>query len=129
MVCLIMSLPLFSQTATNTDSLISIPTQYARQIASELTLYDLCKHEKDSLKAGIVDINNILDQNLILTSRYKTLTDSLYKVNKELYTQTSTLQVDITNKEEKISKLKNTRNITFITTLLTAILPVILNNE
>ena len=129
MVCLIMSLPLFSQTATDTDSLISIPTNYARQIASELTLYDLCQHERDSLEVEIIDINNILAQDSILIFRYKLLTDSLYKSNENLYAQTSTLKVNITNKEEKISKLKNTRNITFITTLLTAILPVILNNE
>lgn len=129
MVCLIMSLPLFSQTATDTDSLISIPTNYARQIASELTLYDLCQHERDSLKAKIIDINDILSQDSILILRYKLLTDSLYKSNENLYTQTSILKVDIAYKKEKINKLKNTRNITFITTLLTAILPIILKNE
>lgn len=129
MVCLIMSLPLFSQTATSTDSLISIPTQYARQIASELTLYDLCQHEKDSLKAEINDMGIILEKRSILLERYETLTDSLVTTNIEAYAQIAAFQLDIENKDEKISKLRNTRNVTFITTLLTAVLPVILRNE
>ena len=129
MVCLTMSLPLFSQTAISTDSLISIPTQYARQIASELILYDLCQQERDSLKAEINDMGVILENHSILLGRYETLTDSLVTTNQEAYTQISAFQLDINNKDEKISKLRNARNVTFITTLLTAVLPVILRNE
>jgi hypothetical protein len=124
-----MSLPLFSQTAISTDSLISIPTQYARQIASELILYDLCQQERDSLKAEINDMGVILENHSILLGRYETLTDSLVTTNQEAYTQISAFQLDINNKDEKISKLRNARNVTFITTLLTAVLPVILRNE
>jgi len=124
-----MNLPLFSQTAISTDSLISIPTQYARQIASELILYDLCQQERDSLKAEINDMGVILENHSILLGRYETLTDSLVTTNQEAYTQISAFQLDINNKDEKISKLRNARNVTFITTLLTAVLPVILRNE
>ena len=127
MVCLTMSLPLFSQTVINTDSLISIPTQYARQIANELISYDYCQHERDSLKAEINDMGIIIKNNSILLKRYETLNDSLYEVNIKLYNQTSTLELDVKNKEEKIGKLRNTRNLTFLTTILTAILPIILN--
>ena len=129
MVCLTMSLPLFSQTATDTDSLIGIPTSYARQIASELTLYDFCKQERDSLKVEINDLNSTISLNQILLEEYKLTTDSLFKANKEILNQTSALQVEVINKEEKITKLRNTRNFTFLTTILTAVLPVILKSE
>jgi hypothetical protein len=129
MVCLTMSLPLFSQTATDTDSLIGIPTSYARQIAGELTLYDFCKQERDSLKVEINDLNSTISLNQILLEEYKLTTDSLFKANKEILNQTSALQVEVINKEEKITKLRNTRNFTFLTTILTAVLPVILKSE
>ena len=83
MVCLTMSLPLFSQTATDTDSLIGIPTSYARQIASELTMYDLCQQERDSLKAEIDDLNSTILLNQTLLEQYKSTSDSLFEVNKQ----------------------------------------------
>jgi len=126
MVCLTMSLPLFSQTATDTDSLIGIPTSYARQIASELTMYDLCQQERDSLKAEIGDLNSTILLNQTLLEQYKSTSDSLFEVNKQFYNQTTALQLDIQNKDEKIGKLKSTRNLTILTTLLTAIIPVVL---
>ena len=126
MICLTMSLPLFSQTAMDTDTLISLPVKYVRQIASELTLYDFCKQQRDSSKIEIQNINSILEQNKLLLSNYKNLTDSLFTSNEKYFNQLSVLQVDVKNKDEKINKLRNTRNITFITTLLTALIPVVL---
>lgn len=126
MVCLTMSLPLFSQTAMDTDSLISIPTNHARQIASELTLYDFCKQERDSLQAEILNLEQIIVQNNILLEEYQNVSDSLFESNEDCFNAMSALQLDINEKNDKIGKLKTTRNFTFLTTLLTAILPVLL---
>jgi len=121
-----MSLPLFSQTVTDTDSLVCIPTNHARQIASELTLYDFCKQEKDSLQAEILNLEQIIVQNDILLEKYQNVSDSLFEANEDCFNAMSALQLDINEKNDKIGKLKITRNFTFLTTLLTAILPVLL---
>jgi len=126
MVCLTMSLPLFSQTVTDTDSLVCIPTNYARQIAGELTLYDFCKQERDSLQVEILNLEQIITQNNILLKEYQNISDSLFKANEDYFNTMSALQLDINEKNDKIGKLKTTRNFTLLTTLLTAILPILL---
>ncbi len=126
MVCLIMALPLSSQIDTTSDSLVCIPANQAKQIAIELTLYDLCQQEKDSLKAEVQNLDQIIDQNFILLSRYNVVTDSLFLVNQNSIN--SKAVVDLENKELKTKNknLKQTRNFSFLTTILTALIPILL---
>jgi len=126
MVCLIMALPLFSQIDTTSDSLICIPVNQAKQIAIELTLYDLCQQERDSLKAEVQNLDQIIDQNLILLSQYNVVTDSLFLVNQNSIN--SKAVVDLENKELKTKNknLKQTRNFSILTTILTALIPILL---
>ena len=70
MACLIMSLPIFSQKDINTD-LICIPTEQARSVVADLTSYDFCHQERDSLKAEIADLYGILEQDSILLNEYQ----------------------------------------------------------
>ena len=55
MVCLIMSLPTFSQKDTETN-LVCLPTKQAREIVKDLKKYDFCQQENNSLKAEIKDL-------------------------------------------------------------------------
>lgn len=128
MVCLTMSLPIFSQKDTETD-LVCLPTEQARQVVTELTSYDLCQHERDSFKVEILDLNNIIEQNLILLNQYKVATDSLILLNQECYNQNINLNLDLENKNEKIKSLRNARNITLLTTLIGTLTPIILSKN
>ena len=128
MVCLIMSLPIFSQKDTSTN-LVCIPVDHAQQIALELTSYDFCQQERDSLKAEVADLNGIIDQNSILLREYKVATDSLFIINEDCYNQRVNLELDVQNKNDKIKSLRNTKNITILTTILGALTPIILSNN
>jgi hypothetical protein len=123
-----MSLPIFSQQDTGTD-LICLPTKQAKQVAAELTSYDFCQRERDSLKVEILDLSNIIEQNLILLNQYKIATDSLVLLNQECYNQNGTLNLDLENKNEKIKSLRNARNITLLTTLIGTLTPIILSRN
>jgi hypothetical protein len=129
MVCLIMSSPIFSQTDINTEELVCIPTSQAKQVVIELTKYDLCQIERDTLLSQIEDLNSILNQDSILLSQYKNTTDSLVLINKDCIETATTLNLDLVSKEDKITRLRNTRNLTILTTLLTAILPAVINKD
>lgn len=109
--------------------LVCIPTIQARQIVSDLIDYDLCKMERDTLLLQIKDLNSIVEQNNILIDRFKTTTDSLMFINQELVDKTTVQTLELVSKDDKISRLRNTRNVTILTTVLTAVLPVILNKE
>ncbi len=111
------------------EDLVCIPTIQARQIVSDLINYDLCKMERDSLLLQVNDLNSIVEQNDILISQFKTTTDSLMFINKSLVDKTTYQSLEIVSKEDKIKRLRNTRNVTILTTVLTAILPVVLSNE
>jgi len=74
-------------------------------------------------------LNSIVEQNNILISQFKTTTDSLMFINKSLVDKTTYQSLEIVSKEDKIKRLRNTRNVTILTTVLTAILPVVLSNE
>mgnify|MGYP000857541351 FL=1 len=124
-----MSFPIFSQSDTVSEDLVCIPTIQAKQIAADLVKYDLCKIEKDSLLLQVNDLNGIVEQNNILISQFKTTTDSLMFINKSLVDKTTYQSLEIVSKEDKIKRLRNTRNVTILTTVLTAILPVVLSNE
>ncbi len=128
MACLIMSLPIFSQKDISTN-LVCIPVDHAQQIALELTSYDFCQQERDSLKAEVVDLNGIIDQNSILLREYKVATDSLFIINEDCYNQRVNLELDVQNKNDKIKSLRNTKNITILTTILGALTPIILSNN
>jgi hypothetical protein len=128
MVCLIMSLPSFSQRDTETD-LICIPTSQARQIATELTEYDFCQQERDSLKAEIVDLNNIVSQDSILLIKYQNVTDSLFLSNETYLNSNALLKLDLKNKDEKIKSLRSTKTITILTTVIGTLTPILLSNN
>jgi hypothetical protein len=124
-----MSFPIFSQSDTVSEDLVCIPTIQAKQIASDLIKYDLCKMEVDSLLSQVNDLNSIVEQNNILIDKFKTTTDSLMFINQGLIDKTTYQSLEIVSKEDKIKRLRNTRNVTILTTVLTAILPVVLSNE
>ena len=124
-----MSFPIFSQSDTVSEDLVCIPTIQAKQIASDLLKYDLCRMERDSLLLQVNDLNSIVEQNNILIDKFKTTTDSLMFINQGLIDKTTYQSLEIVSKEDKIKRLRNTRNVTILTTVLTAILPVVLSNE
>lgn len=124
-----MSFPIFSQSDIVNEDLVCIPTIQAKQIASDLIKYDLCKMEVDSLLSQVNDLNSIVEQNNILIDKFKTTTDSLMFINQGLIDKTTYQSLEIVSKEDKIKRLRNTRNVTILTTVLTAILPVVLSNE
>ena len=124
-----MSFPIFSQSDTVSEDLVCIPTIQAKQIASDLIKYDLCKMEVDSLLSQVNDLNSIVEQNNILIDKFKTTTDSLMFINQGLIDKTTYQSLEIVSKEDKIKRLRNTRNVTILTTVLTAILPLVLSNE
>lgn len=126
MVCLIMTLPLFSQIDTTSDSLICIPVNQAKQVAIELTLYDLCQQERDSLKAEVQNLNQITDQNFILLSQYNVITDSLFLVNQNSINSKAVVDLENQELKTKNKSLKKTRNLTILTTILTALIPILL---
>jgi uncharacterized coiled-coil protein SlyX len=91
--------------------------------------YDFCQQEKNSLKAEISDLYNIIEQDSILLSVYKISTDSLILLNKKCYNQNITLNLDLDNKNDKIKSLKNTRNLTILTTLIGTLTPILLRKS
>lgn len=128
MVCLIMSLPTFSQKDTETN-LVCLPTNQAKEVVKDLKEYDFCQQERDSLKAEINDLNSIIEQNSILLDQYKVSTDSLILLNTECINQNINLNLDLTTKDEKIKSLRNTRNLTILTTLVGTLTPILLNKN
>ena len=124
-----MSFPIFSQSDTVNETLVCIPTIQAKQVVRDLINYDLCKMERDSLLLQVNDLNSIVEQNNILIEKFKTTTDSLMFINQELVDKTTIQTLELVSKDDKISRLRNTRNVTILTTVLTAVLPVILNKE
>ena len=124
-----MSFPIFSQSDTVNETLVCIPTIQAKQVVRDLINYDLCKMERDSLLLQVNDLSSIVEQNNILIDRFKTTTDSLMFINQELVDKTTFQSLELVSKDDKISRLRNTRNVTILTTVLTAVLPVILNKE
>lgn len=124
-----MSFPIFSQSDTVNETLVCIPTIQAKQVVRDLINYDLCKMERDSLLLQVNDLSSIVEQNNILIDRFKTTTDSLMFINQELVDKTTIQTLELVSKDDKISRLRNTRNVTILTTVLTAVLPVILNKE
>ena len=124
-----MSFPIFSQSDTVNETLVCIPTIQAKQVVRDLIKYDLCKMERDSLLLQVNDLNSIVEQNNILIDRFKTTTDSLMFINQELVDKTTVQTLELVSKDDKITRLRNTRNVTILTTVLTAVLPVILNKE
>jgi hypothetical protein len=84
------------------EDLVCIPTIQAKQIASDLIKYDLCKMEVDSLLSQVNDLNSIVEQNNILIDKFKTTTDSLMFINQGLIDKTTYQSLEIVSKEDKI---------------------------
>jgi len=124
-----MSFPIFSQSDTVNETLVCIPTIQAKQVVRDLINYDLCKMERDSLLLQVNDLSSIVEQNNILIDRFKTTTDSLMFINQGLVEKTTVQSLELVSKDDKITRLRNTRNVTILTTVLTAVLPVVLNKE
>lgn len=123
-----MSLPSFSQKDTQ-NNLVCLPTEQARQVVTELTSYDFCQHERDSLKAEIKDLNFIIEKNTTLLQEYKSTTDTLILINKKCLNESAVLKTDIKNKDDKIKSLRSTRTITILTTVLGTLTPILLSNN
>lgn len=128
MVCLIMSLPTFSQKGTETN-LVCLPTSQAKEVVKDLKGYDFCQQERDSLKAEINDLYSIIEQDSILLNQYKVSTDSLVLLNTECVNQNVNLNLELTTKNEKIKSLRNTRNLTILTTLVGTLTPILLSKD
>ena len=128
MVCLIMSLPIFSQKDTETK-LVCLPIKQAKEVVKDLREYDFCQQERDSLKAEIKDLNLIIDNNRILLQEYKNTSDTLILMHEECLNQVSVLTVDLENKDDKIKSLRSTRTITILTTVLGTLTPILLSNN
>jgi len=124
-----MSFPIFSLSVTVNETFVCIPTIQAKQVVRDLINYDLCKMERDSLLLQVNDLSSIVEQNNILIDRFKTTTDSLMFINQDLVEKTTVQSLELVSKDDKISRLRNTRNVTILTTVLTAVLPVVLNKE
>lgn len=123
-----MSLPSFSQKDTQ-NNLVCLPTEQARQVVTELTSYDFCQQERDSLKAEIKDLNFIIEKNTTLLQEYKSTTDTLILINKKCLNESAVLKTDIKNKDDKIKSLRSTRTITILTTVLGTLTPILLSNN
>lgn len=128
MVCLIMSLPTFSQKDTETN-LVCLPISQAKEVVKDLEGYDFCQQERDSLKAEISDLNSIIEQNSILLDQYKVSTDSLVLFNTECINQNVSLNLSLETKDEKIKSLRSTRNLTILTTLVGTLTPILLSRN
>jgi len=50
-------------------------------------------------------------------------------INQDLVEKTTVQSLELVSKDDKITRLRNTRNVTILTTVLTAVLPVVLNKE
>jgi len=123
-----MSLPIFSQKDTETK-LVCLPTEQAKEVVKDLKGYDFCQQERDSLKAEITDLYNIIGQDSILLSKYIVSTDTLLLLNEKCLEQSSILSLEIKNKDEKIKSLKSTRTITLLTTVLGTLTPILLSRN
>ena len=128
-ICLTMSFPIFSQSDTVSEDLVCVPTIQAKQIAADLVKYDLCRMERDSLLLQVNDLNSIVEQNNILIDRFKTTTDSLMFINQDLVEKTTVQSLELVAKEDKIKRLRNTRTMTIITTVIGTALPLVLGQD
>lgn len=116
----------FSQVDTETDSLVCIPAKHAREIAKELTLYDLCQLERESLQKDTLDLRSIITQKdsiiEIKTSEITLLDSSLVASSQLNATLTTEKQV----LEDKVDKVTSQRNLagglSLVLTILLALL-------
>jgi len=107
-ICLITSLPIFSQ--TDTDSLICIPINQARQAAIELVEYDFCQIERDSLKITLRDFSQIvLNQDSIIQYELDIKNKTLNTLD-SLNTVMGNLKVEVKELNESNESLKKERN-------------------
>jgi len=121
-----MSLLTFSQTDIKTDSLVCIPAKHAVEIAKELTLYDLCQLERESLQKDTLDLRYIIIQKdsiiEIKTIEVNLLDSSL--VASSYLNATLTTEKEIL--EEKVNTITNQRNLagglSLVLTILLALL-------
>jgi len=124
-----MSFPIFSQSDMVSEDLVCIPTIQAKQIASDLVKYDLCIMERDSLLLQVNDLSSIVEQNDILITQFKNATDSLMFINQGLVEKTTVQSLELVAKEDKIKRLRNTRTMTIITTVIGTALPLVLGQD
>jgi hypothetical protein len=109
LLCLTTSLLSFSQ--TDTDSLICLPAYQVRQAAIELTEYDHCRYERDSLKLNIEDLSQIVSNKDSIIELERNLKNTAFTTIDSLGITVATLGTEIELLDEKNEDLKKERNI------------------
>jgi hypothetical protein len=107
-ICLITSLPIFSQ--TDTDSLICIPINQARQAAIELVEYDFCQIERDSLKITLRDFSQIVSNQDSIIQYELDIKNKTLNTLDSLNTVMGNLKVEVKELNENNESLKKERN-------------------
>jgi len=85
--------------------------------------------ERDSLLLQVNDLSSIVEQNDILITQFKNATDSLMFINQGLVEKTTVQSLELVAKEDKIKRLRNTRTMTIITTVIGTALPLVLGQD
>jgi hypothetical protein len=123
-ICLITSLPIFSQ--TDTDSLICISIHQAKQVAVELIEYDFCQIERDSLKVNLRDLSQIiLNQDSIIQYETSMKNKNLSTLD-SLNTIMSSLKLEVEKLNESNESLKKERNFLLsVTSIMTTVITIL----
>jgi len=124
-ICLITSLPIFSQ--TDTDSLICIPINQARQAAIELVEYDFCQIERDSLKITLRDFSQIVSNQDSIIQYELDIKNKTLNTLDSLNTVMGNLKVEVKELNESNESLKKERNfLRGVTSTMVTIITIII---
>lgn len=99
----------FSQ--TDIDSLVCIPIKQARQAATELTEYDFCKIERDSLKVTLRDFSQIVLNKDSIIQHELNVKNKALGVLDSLNNVMSDLKIEVEELNENNELLKKERNL------------------
>ena len=105
-----MNLLSFSQTDISKDSLICIPRNVLVEVVTDLSLYDLCKEEVESLKQDTTELNEIIFYRDFIISRkdeeikaYQTTLDSCNMSRASFEAQNKVLNSRLEEAQDKIT--------------------------
>lgn len=108
-----MNLLSFSQTDISKDSLICIPRNVLVEVVTDLSLYDLCKEEVESLKQDTTELNEIIFYRDYIISRrdeeikaYQTTLDSCNMSRASFEAQNKVLNSRLEEAQDKIITYK-----------------------
>jgi hypothetical protein len=102
---------LLSFSQTDTDSLVCIPIEQARQAAIELKEYDYCQVERDSLKVNISEYQQIIEYKDSIIEIETSLKNEALVFIDSLGITISTLNTEVETLNEDNKSLKTERNI------------------